>query len=80
MAATDKHAIIEELLEVMFSVRSLPWLDNEDQLPLEMSFETAVRRVGGWCEMTASLGVSQWVGVSCLVSECRGTVIVSCCC
>jgi hypothetical protein len=31
---TDTHAIIEELLEAVFSVRSVPRLYNEDQLPL----------------------------------------------
>jgi hypothetical protein len=30
-------------------------LYKEDQLPLQRSLETAVRRVGGWCEMAASL-------------------------
>jgi hypothetical protein len=37
MAATDMHAITEELLEAMFSVRSVPRLYNEDQLPLPTS-------------------------------------------
>jgi hypothetical protein len=48
----------------MFSVQSVPRLYNEGQLPLEGSLETAVRRVGDWCEMAANLGVSQleqWV-------------------
>jgi hypothetical protein len=30
-------------------------LYNEDQLPFHRSLGTAVRRVGGWCEMAASL-------------------------
>jgi hypothetical protein len=34
-------------------------LYNDGQLPLEKSLETAVRRVGGWCETGASLGVSR---------------------
>jgi hypothetical protein len=32
-AATDKHAAIEELLEAVCSVRSVPRLYNEGQLP-----------------------------------------------
>jgi hypothetical protein len=40
---------------VVFSVPSVPGLYNEDQLPLRDSLETRVRRVGGWCEMAASL-------------------------
>jgi hypothetical protein len=43
------------IMEETFSVRSVPGLYNEDQLPLRESIETAVGRVGGWCEMTASL-------------------------
>jgi hypothetical protein len=39
----------------VFSVRSVPRLYAGDQLPLRQSLETAVRRVGGWCEMAASL-------------------------
>jgi hypothetical protein len=54
MAATYTHGTMNELLEVVFSVRSVPRLYNEGQLPLE-SHVTAVRRVGGWCEMAASL-------------------------
>jgi hypothetical protein len=59
MAATDTHATIEELSEEEFSVRSVPRLYNEGRLPLEESPETIVRRVGDWCQMTASLGVSR---------------------
>jgi hypothetical protein len=51
MAATD----IEKLLEPLFSVRSVPMLYNLDQLPLQGSLETPVRRVGDWYEMAASL-------------------------
>jgi hypothetical protein len=61
MSASGTHATIEELLEALFSVRSIPRLYNESQLPLEQSLETletAVKRVGGRCEMAASLGVS----------------------
>jgi hypothetical protein len=48
---------MEELLEVVFSVQSVS-LYNEDQLPLERNLEMAVRRIGGWCQMAISLGVS----------------------
>jgi hypothetical protein len=58
MAVTDTHATIEELVEAVVSVRSVPRLYNEDQLPLDESLETAVRRIGGWCEMAASPEVS----------------------
>jgi hypothetical protein len=58
MAATDTHATTEELLEAVVSVRSVPRLYNEGELPLEESLEMEMRRVGGWCEMAASLGVS----------------------
>jgi hypothetical protein len=37
MAATDMHITIEKLLETVFSVRSVPRLYNEGQLPLEES-------------------------------------------
>jgi hypothetical protein len=53
MAVTDTHATLEELLVAVFSVRSVPRLYNEDQLPLEESLETAVRKVGDWCAMAA---------------------------
>jgi hypothetical protein len=53
MAAID--TTMEELLGIVFSVRSVPRLYH---LPLEESLEMAVRRVGGWCVMAASLGVS----------------------
>jgi hypothetical protein len=49
MAATDMHTTTEEMLEAVFSVRSVPRLYNEGQLPLEKSLETAVRRRGGKC-------------------------------
>jgi hypothetical protein len=39
-------------------MRSVPMLYNEEQLRLQESLETAVRRVGGWCEMATSLGIS----------------------
>jgi hypothetical protein len=65
MAAKVTHATIE-LLEAVFSVRSVQRLYKEGLLPLEESLETAVRRAGVWCEMAASLAVSQLEqGVSC---------------
>jgi hypothetical protein len=36
-AATDTHETIKELLEAAFSVRSVPRLYNEDQVPLPVS-------------------------------------------
>jgi hypothetical protein len=54
-----RDAKTEELFGEMFSKPSVPRLYNEGQLPLEDSLETVVRRVGGWCEMAASLGISQ---------------------
>jgi hypothetical protein len=36
MAATDTQAIIEEVLGAVFSVRSVPRLQSEGQLPLEV--------------------------------------------
>jgi hypothetical protein len=51
------HATIEKLLGEVFSVQSVPGLCNEEQLRFRESLETAVRRVGGWCEMAASLEV-----------------------
>jgi hypothetical protein len=55
MIATDTHTTTEEQLEAVFSVWSAPRLYKEDQPPLREGPETAVRRVGGWCEMAASL-------------------------
>jgi hypothetical protein len=48
------------MLEAVFSVQSMPRLYNNGQLPLGrlLSLEVAVRKVGCWCEMAASLGVS----------------------
>jgi hypothetical protein len=37
---------------------SVPRLYNEELLQLRGNLETAVRRVGGRCEMAASLGVT----------------------
>jgi hypothetical protein len=47
----------------------MPRIYNEGQLPLEESLERAMRRVGGWREMAASLGVSYRSGVSWLASD-----------
>jgi hypothetical protein len=53
MAATDTHATIEELLEAVFTMRSVPRLYNEEQLRLRERLETAVRRVGVSCGTAA---------------------------
>jgi hypothetical protein len=45
------------LREVLF--RSLLRLFNKGQPQLRENLETTVRRVGGWCEMAASLGNSE---------------------
>jgi hypothetical protein len=57
------HESIIHLFGEMFSMRSVPRLYNEEQLRLLESLEMAVRRVGGWCQMAASLGISrvEWV-------------------
>jgi hypothetical protein len=59
IVAADTYATVEELLEALFSVQSMPGLYNTYQLPLQMSSETAVRKVRGWYEVVASLGASQ---------------------
>jgi hypothetical protein len=45
------------MLGEVFSMWTMPRLYNEKQ-QLQESLETAVSRIGGWCEMAASLGVS----------------------
>jgi hypothetical protein len=55
LAKTDTHATTKDLLEVVFSVRSLARLYNEEQHLLRESLDAAVRRVGDWCETAVSL-------------------------
>jgi hypothetical protein len=55
----DARAAIEDPLAAVFSVQSVSRLYNKGQLPLRDSPETAVRRVGGWCVMAASLRDSE---------------------
>jgi hypothetical protein len=43
---SPRNAAIEKLLKEVFSVQSMPRLYNEEQLRLQESLETAVRRVG----------------------------------
>jgi hypothetical protein len=64
MASTGTHETIEELLEAVFFVWSVPRLHNEGQLPSEESLETAVRRVGSWRVAAASLGIIKRSGAS----------------
>jgi hypothetical protein len=45
MATTDAYVTMEELLEEVFSVRSVPRLCNTEKLRLRESLETAVRRL-----------------------------------
>jgi hypothetical protein len=54
IAVTDTQEIIEET----FSVESVPRIYNENQLSLRDSLETAVTRVGGWCNVSASIAVT----------------------
>jgi hypothetical protein len=42
-------------MEAVFPVRSVSEIYNEDHLSLRESLEMAVKKVGGWCEMVASL-------------------------
>jgi hypothetical protein len=49
--AMREHVIMEEV----FSVWSVPRLYNQNHLPLQEGPETVDRRVGGCCEMAASL-------------------------
>jgi hypothetical protein len=46
IAASDTHATVEKLLEGVFSVRSVPNLYNEVQLPLPVSLERSREREG----------------------------------
>jgi hypothetical protein len=59
MAATDTHAAIEELLEAVFSERSMP--RSQDSVALEEAgsntFIVALRVVGGDEKGTQCLGV-----------------------
>jgi hypothetical protein len=48
---------MEELLASVFSVQFVSMPYTEKQLRLRESLETAVRKVGDWCEMAACLGV-----------------------
>jgi hypothetical protein len=59
MATADIHTTIEKLLEAVFFMQPVPRLYNEGQLPLEESLKMAMRSIRGWCEIGASLGVSQ---------------------
>jgi hypothetical protein len=59
MAARDAHRKMVELLEAVFSVRSVRRLHNGMQLRLRYNLEKAVRTVEVCCEMAGSLGVSQ---------------------
>jgi hypothetical protein len=56
MAATDTHAIREELLEAVFSVLSVPRLHNEDHLS-QADSTVALRVIGSDEKGTQCLGV-----------------------
>jgi hypothetical protein len=52
LAATDKQATTEELLEAVFTVQSMPRLYNEDQLPLRVeSNRESLQAVGRQLQM-----------------------------
>jgi hypothetical protein len=51
-AAMNQHATIEELLEVVFSMQSLPRLYNEDQQQLQFSHELQVSSGSSWLAMS----------------------------
>jgi hypothetical protein len=57
MTARHTHAAIGKQFEAVFSVWSVLRLYNEEMKRLRESLETAVRRVGGWCEMADSVAV-----------------------
>jgi hypothetical protein len=59
MAATGKHATIAELLEAVFSVRSVPRLYNEGQLPSEESLEMTVIWPPAW-ELVSGVERVDW--------------------
>jgi hypothetical protein len=73
MAVTDMHATVEELLEAVFSVLSVPKPYNE-QLRLQESLEKAVRRVGGWCEMVVSPGAEEYLLLENIIGSAVKTV------
>jgi hypothetical protein len=59
----------------------VPRLYNKGRLPLEKSLETAVRRLGGWYEMAASLGViqlEQWVSCETVAGQLLLVTICKC--
>jgi hypothetical protein len=70
-ADNDVPPTIEELLEAVLSVLSVPRLYNEGQLPLEEILETAVRRMRSWCEIAASMRGRE--------PRNRGTPTIRCC-
>jgi hypothetical protein len=55
---TGAHTTMEKLLEAVFSMRLLPRLYDEEQLRLQQNLGPVVRRVGVWCEMATSPGLS----------------------
>jgi hypothetical protein len=71
MAAADTHAAIGELLETVFSVKAVPRLCKEGQMPfdLEDSLVTAFRRTGALCEMAVCLTTS-WSARLLSTSQC----------
>jgi hypothetical protein len=87
MDATDMHVTIEELLEEMFSVPSVPRVYNEGQLPLEKSWDgceksrrlvwhgrqpgRGVELAGEWVSYRAAGVQSLWAVAVKLAAEAR---------
>jgi hypothetical protein len=65
MAATDTHAAIEELLEAVFSVRSLPRLYNKNQSESRESLQAVSQLRVAVAEVEDSSGTSRKRNVCC---------------
>jgi hypothetical protein len=61
IVATDAHATIEELLETVFSTRSMLSYNRDGLERIQCSVESrsVKRRLGGSCEIDASLRTSR---------------------
>jgi hypothetical protein len=74
MQRSGKHAsTIELLLETVFSTRPVQRGCKEENLgyPVRLS-QSVKRRLGGWCEMAAILGVSCQLRVEFCTGGCEG--------
>jgi hypothetical protein len=57
LAARNMHITIELLLETVFSTRSMQRGCKEDDWGDPVESQHVKQRLGGWCEMAASLAV-----------------------